>query len=199
MIDRRPDFTRAAAQLVSVVEQIRDDQWDLPGLGEWTVRELVGHALRGVQTTAAYLDVPAEVATLGSPGEYFRRALATPDLHAVVARRGREAGVALGDDPLATVRSEVDTAVARVAAADPGDIMTVVGGTIALADYLPTRIFEIVVHTDDLCRALGLHSPATPELVTQAIGTALDTRSPEFALDVLRQVTGRAGEPGPFG
>jgi hypothetical protein len=36
-----------------VLGQVRDDQWELPGLGVWTVRSLAGHTARAILTDEA--------------------------------------------------------------------------------------------------------------------------------------------------
>jgi uncharacterized protein (TIGR03083 family) len=198
MTDPREDFGRAAEAFCRVVEQIEGDQWGLPGLGEWTVRELVGHALRAVQTAAGYLDEPADVATLSSAGEYFRAALVIPELNAAVAERGRESGRELGADPVARVRSEVDAAVARVSAAELDEILAVIVGSITLRDYLPTRIFELVAHTDDICRAVGVGNPMPTDLVLIALCTALGLYADDERLELLRQLTGRGAATSPL-
>jgi len=198
MTDLRDDFGRAAEVFCRVVEQIADDQWETSGLGEWTVRELVGHALRAVQTAASYLDQPAEAATLASPGEYFRAALTTPGLNAAVADRGREAGRELGDEPTARVRSEVDAAVERVSNAELDGIITVIVGSMSVRDYLPTRIFELVAHTDDICRAVDIENPMPPDLTMIALVTALGLYADDERLGLLRQLTGRGGVTSPL-
>lgn len=198
MTDPRDDFGRAAAAFCGVVEQIDDDQWGLPGLGEWTVRELVGHALRAVQTAASALDSPADAAALSSPGEYFRAALTIPDLNAAVAERGRESGRDLGADPVARVRSEVETAVARVSVADLDEVISVIVGSIRLRDYLPTRIFELVAHTDDICRAVDVENLMPADLVLIALVTALGLYADDERLGLLRQLTGRGAATSPL-
>lgn len=198
MTDLRDDFGRAAEVFCRVVSQIADDQWETSGLGEWTVRELVGHALRAVQTAASYLDQPAEAATLASPGEYFRAALTIPDLNAAVAERGREAGRELGDEPTARVRSEVAAAVERVSIAEPDGVITVIVGSMSVRDYLPTRIFELVAHTDDICRAVDIDNPMPTDLVMIALVTALGLYADDERLGLLRQLTGRGAAASPL-
>ena len=42
----RAAFPDAAEVFLATVSGVQPDQWEQPGLGEWTVRELTGHALR---------------------------------------------------------------------------------------------------------------------------------------------------------
>ena len=68
-----------------------------------------------------------------------------------------------------------------------------------LADYLPTRTFELVVHTTDLCVALELppHAPPAPARQALDIVAALalaDGRAPAL----LMAATGRAALPAGF-
>ena len=94
-------FRDAGDWYVATVAEV-GDRWAEPGLGEWTVRDLVGHTSRSFLTVEAYLQKPADSVAVESTADYFRatRELAAgPD----VAQRGRDAGAALGDDPAAAV------------------------------------------------------------------------------------------------
>ena len=86
--------------------------WDGPGLGEWDLRSLVGHASRSLITVSTYLQTTAEREDIATPQEYYARV--NPDGARYrcrgVVERGRQAGRDLGDDPAATV----DGLVSRV-------------------------------------------------------------------------------------
>ena len=47
----RAAFEDAATSLLQTVDRVEPHQWELPGLGEWTVRELTAHTLRAFTTT----------------------------------------------------------------------------------------------------------------------------------------------------
>jgi hypothetical protein len=72
-----------------------------------------------------------------------------------VAQRGRDAGAALGDDPAGAVAEIAARVVPVVRACDGTELLTTIAGGMRLADYLPTRTFELVVHTADLATAIG--------------------------------------------
>jgi uncharacterized protein (TIGR03083 family) len=198
MSDPRELFARAARSLADVVDTIRADQWDAPGLGVWDVRSLVGHALRGVTTPEEYLAQPAAAAGIGSVGEYFAAAMATPGLHDAVAERGRLGGLALGDAPAAAVRATVERVVPIVTATPLDTIFTLPFGTITLGVYLPTRIIEVVVHTDDLCRAVGHDPVASREEVEAVLVAASSIVGRRSGLEIIRAVMGRAPLPEGF-
>ena len=58
MTDIRHAFSEATAGFVDAVLAVPDDSWSAPGLGVWTLQELVGHASRAVVTVEQYLDDP---------------------------------------------------------------------------------------------------------------------------------------------
>ena len=92
-LDERAAFQRAAAWFRSTVDRV-GDRWDQPGLGEWTVRDLVGHTSRSLVTVETYLDAEPGEVTVGSAVAYYvavRQASSGP----AVAERGRQAGAAL--------------------------------------------------------------------------------------------------------
>ena len=116
-----------------------------------------------------------------------------------MAERGRAAGAALGADPVGFI----DALVARVPpAADRPDnpLITTAAGGMRLANYLPTRTFELVVHSLDIAAALGRPAPEFGEqMLTEVIGLAagaavLQGRGPELLL----ALTGRSPLPDGF-
>jgi hypothetical protein len=99
--ESRQAFVTAAEWFVASAADI-GDRWEVPGLGEWDVRALVGHTSRALLTVEAYLSKPAAEVVVDSAADYYRmsRSMASgPE----VAQRGRDAGQALGDDPAAAV------------------------------------------------------------------------------------------------
>lgn len=190
-------FAAAGRWYVDVVEMV-GDRWGSPGLGEWDVRSLVGHTSRSFVTVETYLASPAEVVEIASSVDYYR---ATRSIAAGpgVAERGVAAGLALGEDPVAAVRELADRVIPLVSSLTGAELVTTIAGGMRLADYLPTRIVELVVHTGDLCRALGLPL-AVPELpARQALSLVSGLAAVDgVAGDVLLALTGRSSLPDGF-
>lgn len=192
-------FASAARAFDDLVGRLPDDRWDGPGLGVWDLRSLVGHASRSLITVSTYLHKPAESATVGSAADYYvaAKALATADVEAVV-ERGRQAGLALGDAPREAVHALVDRVVQQVVASPDCLIETIAGG-MWLRDYLPTRTFELVVHSQDIAgaAAMDLHLPldvlASSAVLAAEIAVALGDGP-----DVLAALTGRVELPPGF-
>ncbi len=176
-------FAEAAAWFAATAAQV-GDRWDDAGLGDWNVRDLIGHTTRALLTVETYLASAAGNVEVRSPEEYFARVLSGAGDPAAVAQRGRDAGAALGADPVDAVAAIADRVVRLVATAGPGAFVLTPAGGMLLSAYLPTRTFELVVHTCDLAVALGLE-PAPP-----AAAAAVATR----LLGDLAVATGRAGE-----
>ncbi|GGB99120.1 maleylpyruvate isomerase N-terminal domain-containing protein [Cellulomonas carbonis] len=167
----RAAFAEAAAWFLDVAEHV-GDRWDRPALGEWDVRALVGHTSRSLLTVEEYLRVPADRADVVSSADYYRATRAM-SVGPAVARRGRDAGHALGDDPVRSVAVIAARVLPLLDETDGTELVTTLAGGIRLADYLPTRTFELVVHTLDLGAALGLsvEPPAGPAaLVVRLLG-----------------------------
>ena len=174
------------------------ERWDEPGLGEWTVRDLVGHTSRSFITVETYLARPAAQVELETAGDYLRAAREVARGPAV-AQRGRDAAAALGDDPLAAV-AEIGARVRRLVDGCTGEelVTTIVGG-MRLGDYLPTRTFELAVHTADLARALGEPLEAPVASAYQALAVIAEVAVTDGAAGLLLlQSTGRTGLPGGF-
>jgi uncharacterized protein (TIGR03083 family) len=187
----RPAFDAAAAWFVRTAALV-GTRWDEPGLGEWDVRALVGHTSRSFLTVEAYLARPPAAVDLTSAVDYYRATremAAGPD----VAQRGRDAGVALGGDPAAAVADIAARVLPLVASCDGTERLTSIAGGIRLADYLPTRTFELVVHTCDLARALGEPTDVPAAAATEALALVSELAVADgTAGPLLLTATGRA-------
>ncbi|BBX20302.1 mycothiol maleylpyruvate isomerase [Mycolicibacterium duvalii] len=201
MTDERAVFAGAADYFVALVRQIPHGRWDDPGLGEWTVRDLVGHTSRSFVTVSTYLRAPAQHEDVTDAADYYVKIAdyAAGMGATAIVERGRQAGRDLGADPAAAVAELASRALADVAAADD-PLLEVIGGYgIRLSSYLPTRTFELAVHGIDIARALGIDHPPPPEVLSDAaalaarIGAALG-----HGPAVLLALTGRAALPGGF-
>jgi len=152
-------FDAAARWFAATVPGERD-RWGLRALGVWTVRDLVGHTSRALLTVESYLQEPQQAVDVTSAADYLELALASVGDPQAVARRGREAGVTLGDDLVSSVRTLVDRVTALIADSGPEAVAVTPVGAMHLQHYLPTRTFELTVHTCDLATALDL--PLSP-------------------------------------
>jgi uncharacterized protein (TIGR03083 family) len=188
--ESREAFEAAAAWFLTTTATV-DGRWDEPGLGEWDVRALVGHTSRSFVTVEAYLAKPPESVEVATAALYYAatRSLARGP---AVAQRGRDAAKALGDDPAAAVAELADRVTALVRASSGDELMTTIAGGMRLRDYLPTRTFELVVHTCDLAVALGVAAkpPAVAARHVMQLVTELLVDD-GVAGDVLLALTGR--------
>lgn len=195
----REAYEAAARWFAESVAQIGAEQWEQNALGEWNVRDLTGHTTRALLTVEMYLDNPADRVEVQRPVDYFLRAQASLADPAAVAARGRKAGKALGTNPVGMVQTAVDRVLARLRhEADDALVATPVGG-MRLIDYLPSRVFELTVHTLDLAAALN-REVTVPET---AAGVALHlladlAQQPGKAAVLLRATTGRSALPAGF-
>jgi hypothetical protein len=113
--------------------------------------------------------------------------------------RGRDAGTALGGDPAAAVAEIAARVLPLVDTRDGTELVTTVAGGMRLADYLPTRTFELAVHATDLATALGV-PPDVPALAAaQAFHIVADLAVADgLAAPLLLAATGRTGLPAGF-
>lgn len=194
-------FASAAKSFAELVRDIPAGAWDGPGLGEWDLRALVGHASRSLITVSTYLTTTADREDVATPAEYYVRV--TPSAlgidHAEVAERGRKAGRDLGDDPVAAIDALVTRVLAELATAgDP--LITVIGGMgIRLHTYLPTRTFELAVHGLDIARAAGVRHSLPAEVLAEALELATNTAAlTGHGETLLLALTGREHLPPSF-
>ncbi|MBX0299994.1 maleylpyruvate isomerase N-terminal domain-containing protein [Cryobacterium sp. 1639] len=202
-------FDAATRWFVSVTAGIAERATDEPagwnevGLGEWSVRDLIGHTSRALSTVETYLDLAAEKDAAGSaapvevtsPAAYFARALAagTPE---IIAQRGRETAATLGAQPAAAVAAIAARVLARVATLSGTEPADTPAGRIRIAEYLPSRTVELTVHTSDLLQSQGV--PAAEQTVPAAAAAATLHVLADLAVHqgvaapLLRAATGRA-------
>jgi uncharacterized protein (TIGR03083 family) len=201
MTDVNTVFISAAKAFAELVHELPGSGWDGPGLGDWDLRALVGHASRSLITVSTYLKTPASQEDVTSAHDYYAkiRHYASNVVAADIADRGRQAGRDLGPDPAATVDGLVDRVLRDLeGAGDP--LIGVIGGLgIRLSNYLPTRTFELAVHGLDITRASGVAFTLPGEVLDQAtllasrVATAIGQAEP-----VLLALTGRTTLPVPF-
>lgn len=190
--DSRRAFTDAAEWFVRMVPLV-GERWNRPGLGEWDVRALVGHTSRSLLTVETYLDRPASTIEVGSAVDYLRATRSVASGPAVAAR-GREAGAALGADAAAAVDAIAERVLRLVDTRNGTELLTTVVGGMRLKDYLPTRTFELAVHTADLATALGEPLDIPPSAATQSLRIIAELAVADgVAGPLLLAATGRPG------
>jgi uncharacterized protein (TIGR03083 family) len=195
----RAAFTEAADAFLGLVERIPLPAYDGPGLGDWDLRALVGHTGRSLVTVSTYLAEPAEELEVGSAAAYYVAVsrLAAVDADGAIRRRGVDAGRALGEDPLAALRTwreAADAALDRLGGRDA--VVRTIAGGMRVSDYLPTRTFELTVHTLDVAAATGLdHDPPTGPLAEATRLAADSAVALGLGVDVLLALTGRRPLP----
>jgi uncharacterized protein (TIGR03083 family) len=190
-------FSRAGSSFIEVLDQVRDDQWDLPGLGTWSVRSLAGHTARAILTVENYLgqEEPGAV-SVDSAEEYYTTVAPQFTDAAAVEARGVEAGVWLGDDPVGQVAAALARTRALVESQPSNRIVSIGGMGILLDEYLRTRILELVVHTVDLSLATGIARSIPDDAVAVAIALASATAAHTgHGEELLLALTGRGRLP----
>ena len=187
----REAYAAAALAFARLAGEVADEATlEQPGLGEWTVRDLLGHTSRALTTVTGYLAAGVGMAVaLQHPLDYasvFAAAAAEPGS---VADRGRATGAELGLDVAAEIQRRVDDAVSAVSDHPDDAPVATPAGVMRLVDYLPSRIFELVVHSDDLARAAGAplqqHEAAVEIALTYAAGLAAIRPDAEHHLRAL--------------
>ena len=194
-----PTFAAAARSASDAIAQIPANAWDGPGLGEWTVRDLVGHTSRSLVTVIDYLARPvAEEVVLSASAYLAAISGGTIDTDAVT-ERGRQAGRDLGDDPASRFHALVDEAVRVAEGTDPDLVVHTIVGGMRVAAYLPTRTFELCVHGLDIAAATGIPVDLPPRAVEEASALAAVAAAQRgLGPDLLLAMTGRRSLPPGF-
>ncbi|WP_433290734.1 maleylpyruvate isomerase N-terminal domain-containing protein [Actinoplanes sp. CA-030573] len=201
-MDYRRTFRSAAVSYVDLVSRIPAKRWDLPALGDWTLRDLAGHTVSSaLRQVPEVLGTPAEEVAVGTAEGFWAYAKNVPDdiLAAYTAASGADAhatGLLLGADPAAVVGELAGRATQALAAAGDDDIVATPIGGMRAREWLRTRTFELVVHGIDTAAAGGVPHGIAPEALAEA--TTLAARLAVALGDgeaLLRALTGRGELP----
>ncbi len=199
-------FRSAADGFADLVSSVPPSRLGEPALGSWSVRDLIGHTSRALSTIEAYCGRPAPGERLSGPAAYLAAVEACPpgsDARAqrdrAIAERGTASGAALGEDPASAVRALAGRVVHLVDSTDDETPMATPMGPMTLLGYLPTRTFELAVHSLDLAAALRLALPAELEPpIGASLVLAAEVAAAGRAGPVLLALCGRGPLPVPF-
>ena len=168
---------------------------DVPtGLGDWTVGDLVAHLGLGLRLVTGI--APASEGTV--PITLREYVAAYPPAAAAIAGQTQDLQVELGDDVLAGLDRIAAEAFEHLAGVET-PVVLARRGPITRDDYVLTRLLELVVHGDDLARALDAsRHPGDREAVTTvanalAVGYGEVTGGPPAAAPTLAWVRLAAG------
>ena len=197
--DIRETYLEAGEFFAKVVDQVDIDGWEVPALGEWCARDLTGHTYRAFTTILSYSAKPGDKVDLESPVDYFLKAFESLADPKMVAERGRAAGLEIIDDPRMMVRGFAMYVKNKLDELGDDHIMDTIVGGMRLIDYLPTRTFELIIHTMDLAKAVGVDSKPPEKGMTatlEILGQIALYRGQ--ASDLVLAATGRGGLPTGF-
>ncbi|MEU9003214.1 sterol carrier family protein [Streptomyces sp. NPDC048551] len=180
----RAAVTAQFGHLAEAVRGLTPEQLARPsGVGDWSVADLAGHVAWIADSLAAGLArPPGAVAELTAVEWPF----ATASLAGKISEAARET---LTGAPLPELYARAAAALAGALEQSPGSrVLDLWIGDMTLADFLVTRTVELVVHTDDLNRALpGLGVPVERQALaacTRLLADALAVKAPGGSVEV---------------
>jgi uncharacterized protein (TIGR03083 family) len=190
----RYDAQTARTALLAQADHVADwlsgldeTDWAAPSvLPGWTVTVLAGHVTGVLRSVPELLARPTKDRPLPL-AQHFPPDAAVPD----GAERDEEAAAWHGTPPPA-LRAELRDALARVAdtvIARPPASVTVRRGAAAVADVLLSRVWELVVHADDLGRSVPGRrpprlDPAAVRLAVRGFADLLAARAPGRSVEL---------------
>jgi hypothetical protein len=119
--------------------------------------------------------------------------MSIPDVHEGIVRHGRDAALAVGDDPGRYARATLDRLLPLVATTTPDRVVQHFAGRLRFDEYLATRVVELTLHTADIQLVTGRDTtfPADASSLTRDV--LLDLVDRIDPLTVACALSGRAG------
>lgn len=204
-MDFRRTYRSAAIAYAGLVAAVPPDRLDEPALGEWTLRELLGHTVSSaLRQVPAVLATRAPVIEVATPEGYFAYARSAPAelvaaAHTASTEDARANAKELGDSPAAEVSTLIGRATEALSQVNDDDVITSAAGGMRVRDWIPTRTFELVVHGLDAATAIGVDYDLPIETLAESLAlasrTALGVGS---GIPLLRALTGRESLPPDF-
>ena len=204
-MDYRRAFRSAAVGFADLISRVPAKSWDAPALGDWTLRELAGHATSsGLRQVPTVLSTPADEITRATAEDYWLLARAVPPDVLAAARAASDEDArlnaeALKGDPAGVVGNLVGQATQALGRAEDDALVETPAGGMRVRDWIPTRTFELVVHALDVAGAAGIELHLPPEVYADVAAQAARSAAMSGAgPTVLRALTGRSPLPANF-
>ncbi|MFI9205813.1 sterol carrier family protein [Streptomyces sp. NPDC053048] len=158
-------------------------------LGEWTVRELIAHLVRALESLSRRSGtqdarVRAEITLTDYVNSVSSRA---GEIAAAASAGAAELAAAEPAAVAARLREAAGKLAAGAAGTDPAAVVPTAAGAMTVADFLLTRLLEIVVHADDLAAATGTplrHDRQALAAVTRVLADTLAAKAPGGSVEV---------------
>src|SRR5262249_20332127 len=163
---------------------LTESDWSAPTtLPDWSVSHLVLHLAQTLRTITDTLPRRTEAAPITVAAYVTQMAAAAEEI------RDREIDAGADQTPAAIIQTYREQLEAATRATDQKrDVVDAPRGPLRLADFLATRAVELVVHADDLSRALPQNPPPAKRNATgvavRALADILATRAPGRSVGV---------------
>jgi hypothetical protein len=163
-------LTAAHSAVTLLADPAVAKQWDVPSaLAEFRVGGLAGHLAFQILAVPAVLAEPVPAGEpIGLLDHYARGTwLGAPvddEVNVGIRRSGERVAADGSEALLAQVRVAVDELAAALPREPGGRVVHFARGpwSLALEDYLTTRLMELAVHSDDLAVSVGVPTPELP-------------------------------------
>jgi len=172
----RAAYLRAADVAVDLLDSPAVAQsWARPSaLADMSVAALAAHLARQITRVVHELDEPVPAMPPISLTDHFGLAHwlgQKADHEANVGIRHRAERDAEGgfEAVRSAARAALETLRRRLPAEPEDRLVPVPAGSLALDDFLTTRLLELAVHCDDLAVSVGVETPAMPPEVTEPV------------------------------
>lgn len=171
-------------------------------LDGWDVRQLTGHLLLVERGVARVLVQPSREKPL-TPSAFVARY--RPSASAIAEATAETTGELTGPELVAAFATAIEVAEQALAGPHP-PVVAGARGPLRTADWIETRIVELVVHADDLNRTFPDRDPVplvrsalgrTMRFLTQLLADSHPGRSVEVRIPPYAAVQCGVGDPGP--
>lgn len=178
-------MTEQAVAIQDWLVTLADDDWTVATpLPDWSVSHLVLHLAQTLRTITDTLPKRTDAAPMTVAAYVIHLQAAAEEI------RDREIEASADQSPAAIIQTYSDQLHKATQAMEqkPAEVLDAPRGPLRAADFLATRAIELIVHADDLSRALPENPPPVKRNATgvavRALADILATKAPGRSVEV---------------
>lgn len=189
--ETRQLYELSARCFVDIVSLINQDSYKIASIGSWNLEELISHSLRAITLVKQYLNATDTGQPVFSLYDYLN-SIKQADNEAIY-KRAKEFAKTLDGCLKDAVVGAYQDVITLLRNKTGREMIFGPNFKMELNQYLPTRIFELTVHTLDICDTVSVDYPnQLADPVKYCVNVILNQFNLLEAAELLKAMTNRS-------